>query len=158
VLAALRAADDRHRTDQCGRGGRDPVPACRRDHAVLDLHVAPAVEVLAPAAGALPAVHVLHAGLFGRALRHGRACRLAGCRAGGRRRVADRATAQGPHHAGYPGSFDRTDRGEPVPTDRPATFDAARRNDAVVNLSKRRGFVFASSEIYGGTRSAWTTA
>ncbi|MGI8761453.1 MAG: glycine--tRNA ligase [Jatrophihabitantaceae bacterium] len=29
------------------------------------------------------------------------------------------------------------------------------RNDAVVNLSKRRGFVFASSEIYGGTRSAW---
>jgi len=33
-----------------------------------------------------------------------------------------------------------------VPTD---------RNDAVVNLSKRRGFVFPSSEIYGGTRSAW---
>ncbi|WP_375490058.1 glycine--tRNA ligase [uncultured Jatrophihabitans sp.] len=32
---------------------------------------------------------------------------------------------------------------------------AAARNDAVVNLSKRRGFVFASSEIYGGTRSAW---
>ena len=29
------------------------------------------------------------------------------------------------------------------------------RNDAVVNLSKRRGFVFASSEIYGGSRSAW---
>jgi glycyl-tRNA synthetase len=27
--------------------------------------------------------------------------------------------------------------------------------DAVVNLSKRRGFVYASSEIYGGTRSAW---
>lgn len=27
--------------------------------------------------------------------------------------------------------------------------------DAVVNLAKRRGFVFASSEIYGGTRSAW---
>ncbi len=33
--------------------------------------------------------------------------------------------------------------------------DAAKRNDAVVNLSKRRGFVFPSSEIYGGTRSAW---
>jgi glycyl-tRNA synthetase len=33
-----------------------------------------------------------------------------------------------------------------VPTD---------RNDAVVNLSKRRGFVFPSSDIYGGTRSAW---
>jgi glycyl-tRNA synthetase len=32
---------------------------------------------------------------------------------------------------------------------------SAARNDAVVNLSKRRGFVFASSEIYGGTRSAW---
>jgi glycyl-tRNA synthetase len=27
--------------------------------------------------------------------------------------------------------------------------------DSVVNLSKRRGFVFPSSEIYGGTRSAW---
>lgn len=32
------------------------------------------------------------------------------------------------------------------------------RVDAVVNLSKRRGFVYPSSEIYGGTRSAWTTA
>jgi glycyl-tRNA synthetase len=31
----------------------------------------------------------------------------------------------------------------------------ADRNDAVVNLAKRRGFVFPSSEIYGGTRSAW---
>ncbi len=29
------------------------------------------------------------------------------------------------------------------------------RVDAVVNLSKRRGFVFQSSEIYGGSRSAW---
>ena len=36
----------------------------------------------------------------------------------------------------------------------PADKSAA-RNDAVVNLSKRRGFVFPSSEIYGGTRSAW---
>ena len=36
----------------------------------------------------------------------------------------------------------------------PASPSAA-RNDAVVNLSKRRGFVFPSSEIYGGTRSAW---
>jgi glycyl-tRNA synthetase len=36
----------------------------------------------------------------------------------------------------------------------PASSSAA-RNDAVVNLSKRRGFVFPSSEIYGGTRSAW---
>jgi glycyl-tRNA synthetase len=32
---------------------------------------------------------------------------------------------------------------------------AADRNDAVVNLAKRRGFVYPSSEIYGGTRSAW---
>jgi glycyl-tRNA synthetase len=31
----------------------------------------------------------------------------------------------------------------------------ADRNDAVVNLAKRRGFVYPSSEIYGGTRSAW---
>jgi glycyl-tRNA synthetase len=31
----------------------------------------------------------------------------------------------------------------------------ADRNDAVVRLSKQRGFVFPSSEIYGGTRSAW---
>ena len=29
------------------------------------------------------------------------------------------------------------------------------RNDAVVNLAKRRGFVFPAAEIYGGTRSAW---
>src|SRR5699024_1162604 len=27
--------------------------------------------------------------------------------------------------------------------------------DAVVNLAKRRGFVFPSGEIYGGSRSAW---
>ncbi|MDQ1626883.1 MAG: glycyl-tRNA synthetase, partial [Actinomycetota bacterium] len=32
--------------------------------------------------------------------------------------------------------------------------DAA-RNDTIVSLSKRRGFVYPSSEIYGGTRSAW---
>ena len=32
---------------------------------------------------------------------------------------------------------------------------AADRVDSVVNLCKRRGFVFPSSEIYGGTRSAW---
>ncbi len=31
----------------------------------------------------------------------------------------------------------------------------ADRFDAIVSLSKRRGFVFPSSEIYGGTRSAW---
>src|SRR5262249_16069289 len=32
---------------------------------------------------------------------------------------------------------------------------ATDHSDAVVNLAKRRGFVFPSSEIYGGTRSAW---
>jgi glycyl-tRNA synthetase len=46
-----------------------------------------------------------------------------------------------------------------VPADQSAATGAdsraAARNDAVVNLSKRRGFVFPSSEIYGGTRSAW---
>lgn len=31
----------------------------------------------------------------------------------------------------------------------------ADRVESVVSLSKRRGFVFPSSEIYGGTRSAW---
>jgi glycyl-tRNA synthetase len=30
-----------------------------------------------------------------------------------------------------------------------------RRNEQIVSLSKRRGFVYPSSEIYGGTRSAW---
>jgi glycyl-tRNA synthetase len=35
------------------------------------------------------------------------------------------------------------------------TARTAASNDAVVNLSKRRGFVFPSSEIYGGSRSAW---
>src|SRR5215207_1193808 len=38
----------------------------------------------------------------------------------------------------------------PVP---PATDSA--RLDAVVNLCKRRGFVYPCGEIYGGTRSAW---
>jgi glycyl-tRNA synthetase len=32
---------------------------------------------------------------------------------------------------------------------------AADRIDAIVSLAKRRGFVYPSSEIYGGTRSAW---
>jgi glycyl-tRNA synthetase len=37
----------------------------------------------------------------------------------------------------------------------PAKSSSESRLDAVVNLSKRRGFVFPSGEIYGGTRSAW---
>ncbi|HEV7188512.1 MAG TPA: glycine--tRNA ligase, partial [Blastococcus sp.] len=41
---------------------------------------------------------------------------------------------------------------DPAPT--PAKRDPARL-DKVVNLCKRRGFVFPSGEIYGGTRSAW---
>ena len=32
---------------------------------------------------------------------------------------------------------------------------AADRNDLIVNLTKRRGFVYPTGEIYGGTRSAW---
>ncbi len=32
---------------------------------------------------------------------------------------------------------------------------AADRIDSIVSLAKRRGFVYPSSEIYGGTRSAW---
>ena len=32
---------------------------------------------------------------------------------------------------------------------------ATDRVDAIVNLAKRRGFVYQSSEIYGGSRSAW---
>ena len=51
----------------------------------------------------------------------------------------------------YPGDSARPD--QPQETTCPPT--SAARNDAVVNLSKRRGFVFPSSEIYGGTRSAW---
>ena len=31
---------------------------------------------------------------------------------------------------------------------------AADRVEAILNLAKRRGFVYPSSEIYGGTRSA----
>src|SRR5689334_9722933 len=31
----------------------------------------------------------------------------------------------------------------------------ASKLDAVINLAKRRGFVFQSGEIYGGSRSAW---
>src|SRR5690349_16573291 len=38
--------------------------------------------------------------------------------------------------------------------DQTQTHDPARL-DKVVNLCKRRGFVFPSGEIYGGTRSAW---
>jgi glycyl-tRNA synthetase len=34
-------------------------------------------------------------------------------------------------------------------------FVAESRLDAVISLAKRRGFVFPSGEIYGGTRSAW---
>jgi glycyl-tRNA synthetase len=36
-----------------------------------------------------------------------------------------------------------------------AKLSSEARLDAVVNLCKRRGFVYPSGEIYGGTRSAW---
>jgi len=42
----------------------------------------------------------------------------------------------------------------PSETAAPRTADPARL-EKVVNLCKRRGFVFPSGEIYGGTRSAW---
>jgi glycyl-tRNA synthetase len=45
-----------------------------------------------------------------------------------------------------------------APQDVPTSTDQKRdpqRLDKVVNLCKRRGFVFPSGEIYGGTRSAW---
>jgi glycyl-tRNA synthetase len=45
-----------------------------------------------------------------------------------------------------------------APDTAPASTDQKRdpqRLDKVVNLCKRRGFVFPSGEIYGGTRSAW---
>ena len=32
---------------------------------------------------------------------------------------------------------------------------AADKIDTIVNLSKRRGFVYPCSEIYGGQRAAW---
>ncbi|MCW2695723.1 MAG: glyQS, partial [Modestobacter sp.] len=59
-----------------------------------------------------------------------------------------------------PGSESAADRqpdGAFVPSNAPQpprTADPARL-DKVVNLCKRRGFVFPSGEIYGGTRSAW---
>src|SRR4028118_531893 len=49
----------------------------------------------------------------------------------------------------------------PVPTSR-FTIDHSRRRslsapniETIVSLSKRRGFVFPSSEVYGGLGSAW---
>ena len=35
---------------------------------------------------------------------------------------------------------------------------AADKIDTIVSLSKRRGFVYPCSEIYGGTRAAWCTS
>ncbi len=42
-----------------------------------------------------------------------------------------------------------------MPADSTAARGTTDNGDAVINLSKRRGFVFPSSEIYGGSRSAW---
>src|ERR671921_1251314 len=43
----------------------------------------------------------------------------------------------------------------PSGSDQPVAAKPESRIDTVVSLAKRRGFVFASGEIYGGTRSAW---
>src|SRR3954453_21225553 len=71
---------------------------------------------------------------------------------------ADAAGDHGPPATTVQGSpADRQPDGAPVPSDAPAparTADPARL-EKVVNLCKRRGFVFPSGEIYGGTRSAW---
>jgi hypothetical protein len=48
-----------------------------------------------------------------------------------------------------------TSRMEAIVASKGSSSASAARNDAIVNLSKRRGFVYPSSEIYGGTRSAW---
>nr|WP_275585935.1 glycine--tRNA ligase [Geodermatophilus sabuli] len=52
---------------------------------------------------------------------------------------------------------DRQPDGAPVatPTNTSTAKHDPARLDKVVNLCKRRGFVFPSGEIYGGTRSAW---
>jgi glycyl-tRNA synthetase len=58
---------------------------------------------------------------------------------------------------GRESAADRQPDGAFVPSNAPQpprTADPARL-DKVVNLCKRRGFVFPSGEIYGGTRSAW---
>src|SRR3954453_17437860 len=85
-----------------------------------------------------------------RALRRGRNRRrprgLVGALGGDPYRTRAGPAASG----GYAGVSPRIDVGDTVPAD-----PAAARNDAVVNLSKRRGFVYPSSEIYGGPRSAW---
>jgi glycyl-tRNA synthetase len=44
---------------------------------------------------------------------------------------------------------------EPAADTQPDGATVADRVDTIVSLSKRRGFVYPSSEIYGGTRSAW---
>ena len=42
-----------------------------------------------------------------------------------------------------------------VPYEGAIVADRSSAVDAIVNLAKRRGFVYPSSEIYGGSRSAW---
>src|SRR5690606_10193297 len=45
--------------------------------------------------------------------------------------------------------------GETPVSDKSVRSAQTAKLDAVVSLAKRRGFVFPSGEIYGGTRSAW---
>src|SRR6201996_4935070 len=44
---------------------------------------------------------------------------------------------------------------EPSASEPASTNEPTGRFDAIVNLSKRRGFVFPSAEIYGGIRSTY---
>ena len=72
-------------------------------------------------------------------------------RAAGRRQPPDPDTRWGP--AKRPGRFGTlTDR---QPDGVHHGTCAADRIDTIVSLSKRRGFVYPSSEIYGGLRAAW---
>src|SRR3954449_3730920 len=90
-------------------------------------------------------------------------------RAGGRRHPGRRGREHGDRarqgHAGqvveaWRGRRTRSLRwsGTPVPPSRSppvASSVSSAKIDTIVALCKRRGFVFASGEIYGGTRSAW---
>nr|WP_240934027.1 glycine--tRNA ligase [Cellulomonas sp. IC4_254] len=51
--------------------------------------------------------------------------------------------------------FPRVTQARRTPAPGALTVAAPSRLDSVVSLAKRRGFVFQSGEIYGGSRSAW---
>src|SRR5699024_958106 len=87
--------------------------------------------------------------------------RVASCRRCSFRAPRDGAVAgrdpQYPSRAGrtgYPGSRYPHRRSD-SPRENPSVASNASVIDTVVNLCKRRGLVYQSGEIYGGTRSAW---